>query len=64
MLLTNEQEMLREMLRRYANEKLVPNADKWERAFPWSAIHDLAALGVPGMTVPEKWGERSPSGTT
>lgn len=58
MLLTNEQEMLREMLRRYAKEKLVPNADKWERerAFPWSAIGELAALGVLGMTVPEEWG--------
>jgi alkylation response protein AidB-like acyl-CoA dehydrogenase len=58
MLLTSEQEMLREMLRRYAKEELAPNAAQWERerAFPWPAIRDLADLGVLGMTVPEEWG--------
>ena len=58
MLLTSEQEMLREMLRRYAKEELAPNADKWERerSFPWPALRDLAELGVLGMTVPEEWG--------
>ena len=58
MLLTSEQEMLREMLRRYSREQLAPNADRWERerSFPWPAIRDLAELGVLGMTVPEEWG--------
>jgi alkylation response protein AidB-like acyl-CoA dehydrogenase len=58
MQLTDEQEMLRDTLRRYAREELAPNADKWERehAFPWPAIRGLAELGVMGMTVPEEWG--------
>ncbi|TVO57250.1 acyl-CoA dehydrogenase family protein [Denitromonas halophila] len=58
MLLNEEQDMLREMLRRYASAELVPNADRWEREhhFPREALAELGELGVLGMTVPEAWG--------
>ncbi|MCZ4303430.1 acyl-CoA dehydrogenase family protein [Zoogloeaceae bacterium G21618-S1] len=58
MLLNEEQDMLREMLRRYASAELAPNADRWEREhhFPREALTELGELGVLGMTVPEAWG--------
>jgi alkylation response protein AidB-like acyl-CoA dehydrogenase len=58
MLLNEEQDMLREMLRRYAAAELAPNADRWEREhhFPREALTELGELGVLGMTVPEAWG--------
>jgi len=58
MLLNEEQDMLREMLRRYATAELAPNADRWEREhhFPREALTELGELGVLGMTVPEAWG--------
>ncbi|MGB5062684.1 MAG: acyl-CoA dehydrogenase [Candidatus Competibacter sp.] len=58
MILTQEQEMIRDTLRHFARERLAPNAAEWERThtFPREALNELAELGVMGMVVPEKWG--------
>ncbi|MBR0567470.1 acyl-CoA dehydrogenase family protein [Azoarcus sp. L1K30] len=58
MLLNEEQDMLREVLRRYATTELAPNAARWEREriFPREVLTDLGELGVLGVTVPEQWG--------
>lgn len=58
MILTQEQEMIRDTLRQFARERLAPNAAEWERArtFPREALRELAELGVMGMVVPERWG--------
>ena len=58
MILTPEQEMIRDTLRHFARERLAPNAAEWERSrtFPREALADLADLGVMGMVVPERWG--------
>lgn len=58
MILSQEQEMIRDTLRQFARERLAPNADEWEhtRTFPREALRELAELGVMGMVVPERWG--------
>ena len=58
MILTSEQEMIRDTLRHFARERLAPNAAEWERTrtFPRAALAELAELGVMGMVVPERWG--------
>ncbi|HMM53970.1 MAG TPA: acyl-CoA dehydrogenase family protein [Candidatus Desulfobacillus sp.] len=58
MLLTQEQEMIRDAMRDFARERLAPFAAEWDRAsrFPRQALQELAALGAFGMAVPERWG--------
>jgi hypothetical protein len=58
MLLTPEQEMIRDSVRSFARERLAPQSAQWDRdaAFPAAALKGLAALGLYGVTVPEQWG--------
>jgi len=58
MLLTDEQEMIRDAVRDYARERIAPLAAQWDRdsTFPADALKGLAALGCYGVTVPERWG--------
>ncbi|MBK8509210.1 MAG: acyl-CoA dehydrogenase [Candidatus Competibacteraceae bacterium] len=58
MILTQEQEMIRDTLRQFARERLAPNAAEWERnhTFPREALAELGELGAMGITVPEQWG--------
>jgi len=58
MLLTEDQTMVRGMARRFAAERLAPNAARWdaEAAFPGDAGAQMAELGLMGMLVPEEWG--------
>ena len=58
MLLTPEQEMIRDAVRDYARERIAPFAAQWDRdaTFPAEALKGLAALGCYGITVPEQWG--------
>ena len=58
MLLTHEQEMIRDAVRDYARERLAPFAAEWDRkaTFPRDALAGLAAMGLYGVCVPEKWG--------
>ncbi|MCX7892167.1 MAG: acyl-CoA dehydrogenase family protein [Burkholderiales bacterium] len=58
MLLTHEQEMIREAVRGYARERLAPFAAEWDRkaTFPREALAGLAAMGLFGVCVPERWG--------
>ena len=58
MLLTQDQEMIRDAVRAFAREQLWPNAARWdrERVFPREAHQGLAALGAYGICVPEAYG--------
>jgi len=58
MLLTPDQEMIRDAVRDFAREQLWPNAARWdrERSFPREAHQGLAALGAYGICVPEEYG--------
>lgn len=58
MLLTPDQEMIRDAVRDFAREQLWPHAPRWdrERVFPREAHRGLAALGAYGICVPEEYG--------
>ncbi|NIW86639.1 MAG: acyl-CoA dehydrogenase [Gammaproteobacteria bacterium] len=58
MVLTDEQQMVRDTARAFAQERLAPNAARWDReaAFPADALREMARLGLLGMLVPEQWG--------
>nr|MCU0898250.1 acyl-CoA dehydrogenase family protein [Burkholderiales bacterium] len=58
MLLSHEQEMIRDAVRDYARERLAPFAAEWDRraTFPRDALAGLAAMGLYGLCVPEQWG--------
>ena len=58
MLLTPEQTLVRDTMRAFARECLLPNAPRWDREghFPREELSALGALGALGMVVPEAWG--------
>ncbi|GAB7389356.1 acyl-CoA dehydrogenase family protein [Bacillaceae bacterium] len=55
---TKEQEMLRNVIREYAEEKISPEIDKYVHRgeFPTEIIRGLAELGVFGIPYPEEYG--------
>jgi len=58
MLLTQDQEMVRDAVRAFAQEQLWPHAPQWDKEhhFPKAAHRGLAELGAYGICVPEAWG--------
>ena len=58
MLLTRDQEMIRDAVRTFAQEQLWPHAAQWdkEHAFAEAAHKGLAELGAYGICVPEEYG--------
>ena len=58
MILTQEQEMIRDSMRAFAQERLAPFAAEWDKhhTFPADALKELGELGAMGMCVPEEWG--------
>jgi alkylation response protein AidB-like acyl-CoA dehydrogenase len=58
MIPTPEQEMIRDAMRQFAQERLAPFAAQWDREhrFPKEALQELGALGAMGMVVPQEWG--------
>jgi alkylation response protein AidB-like acyl-CoA dehydrogenase len=58
MLLSDSQQMVRETMRNFAQQRLAPFAAAWDRehAFPRDALRELAALGACGIVVPESYG--------
>jgi butyryl-CoA dehydrogenase len=58
MILTQEQEMIRNIAREFARRRLAPHSAEWERTstFPRDALNEMGALGFLGMTVPTEWG--------
>lgn len=58
MLVTDEQQQIADAVRSFAQERLKPFAEQWdkEHRFPREAIAEMADLGLFGMLVPEQWG--------
>lgn len=56
--LNEEQQMIVETARNFAQEQLAPNAGKWDESqqFPKDAVKQLGELGFMGMMVSEKYG--------
>jgi len=58
MLLTPEQEMIRDAVRQFAQDVIAPQAAQWDRdkTFPKDVHRELARLGAYGVAVPEELG--------
>ena len=57
--LDEDLEMIRDQFRRYADDRVVPNAHDWhlkDELIPMEVIQELAELGVFGLTIPEEYG--------
>jgi len=57
MSLATHHDQLRDAVRRYAAEKLAPNAGAWDRDkhFPREEVRGLAQMGLMGVAIPEEW---------
>ena len=57
MLLTEEQERIKDMARELAQRSLAPHSAEWDRqaTFPRAALRELGKGGFMGMTVPPEW---------
>ena len=57
-LLTDEERMVRDTVRRFVDERVIPIIDKHfeEATFPTELIPQLAELGLLGGTLPEEYG--------
>jgi alkylation response protein AidB-like acyl-CoA dehydrogenase len=58
MLLTETQQLIRDTIRAFAQERLAPFASRWDREhhFPRDELRALGDLGALGVVVPERWG--------
>jgi len=58
MILTEQQAMICDMARQFAQEQLAPHAAEWDATarFPKEAVAAMGELGLMGMLVPEEWG--------
>lgn len=56
--LTEEQQMIRKMVRDFAEREIMPIAQETDETgeFPWETIHKMAPLGLLGLPIPEEYG--------
>ncbi len=57
--LDDELEMIRDQFRRFADDRVIPNAHDWhlkDELIPMEIIQELAEMGVFGLTIPENLG--------
>lgn len=57
--LDEEFDMVRDQFRRFADERVMPDAHEWhlkDELIPMSIIEEMAELGVFGLTIPEEYG--------
>ena len=57
--LDEEFEMVRDQFRRFADDRVMPDAHEWhlkDELIPMEVINEMAELGVFGLTIPEEYG--------
>jgi alkylation response protein AidB-like acyl-CoA dehydrogenase len=56
--LSHEQTLLRDTLRRFVADRIIPQARTWDKAetFPHAVVSELAELGMLGITIPQDFG--------
>jgi butyryl-CoA dehydrogenase len=56
--LTNDQKMLQDQVRKFAQAELAPLAPELDKSgeFPWQSLKKMAQLGLLGVIVPEQYG--------
>lgn len=57
-LASEEQSLIRDTAKAFAQEKLAPNSAQWDRdsTFPAEAIREMGELGFMSMLLPDEWG--------
>ncbi len=55
---TDEQKAITEMVRQFADEQILPNAERYDHAdeFPEAIVEQMKELGLFGVTIPEEYG--------
>lgn len=58
MLLSEEQVLIRDSVREFAQQRIAPQAAEWDRSnhFPADELRQMGELGLYGMVIPEQWG--------
>jgi hypothetical protein len=58
MQLSEEQQLIRDSVRDFVQERVAPFAADWDRDshFPREQLNEMAALGLFGMFIPQEWG--------
>ena len=56
--LSEEEQMLKDMSRRFAEKEIIPNRDEWNSSgrFPIEIFRKMAGLGLMGLLIPEEYG--------
>src|SRR5919107_224620 len=56
--MTDEQQAITEMVRQFADEQIIPNAEHYdhEDSFPEPIVEQMKELGLFGVTIPEEYG--------
>ena len=56
--LTDDQREIRDLAKRFADERIAPNASQWDREhhFPRELYSEMGELGLMGICVPEAYG--------
>lgn len=56
--LTEEQKMMRDMVRKLAQNEIAPRAAHYDQTheFPWENIKKMSELGLMGVPIPDEWG--------
>ena len=60
-----EQQMLRDMVRRFVADKVIPQARSWDKAetFPLQLVQELGRMGLLGISIPTACGGAGPAGS-
>ena len=55
---TEEQDLFRRTVRRFAEKELLPKYAYWDKSeeFPWEISRKMGELGLTGLRVPERYG--------
>jgi alkylation response protein AidB-like acyl-CoA dehydrogenase len=56
--LSEEQKMMQEMVRKFADDDVAPRAAAYDRSceFPWDNVKQMGELGLLGVTIPDEYG--------
>ncbi len=57
-LLNDEQKMIREIVRNYADERIIPIASEWDKEHRWpeELLREMGEMGLMGVPVPRRYG--------
>ncbi|MHB1420729.1 MAG: acyl-CoA dehydrogenase family protein [Bacillota bacterium] len=60
-ILTDEQKLLKNVLHKFTEDKLIPGMKEWDKlnGYPGELLEEIKGLGLLGLTIPEEYGGNS-----